>query len=263
VCLGVELGVVEDSGADAGDVFLHEHRVGAGRHRCAGEDPHRRAVRCGGSGGFFFDHPWLGKVGDHHIGRVGGFDTCGQFEFADVQGIADLQMRDIGGKGVRKVVGHAANFQRVNGVLEQAAAVFHSDRLAFEMKRHVSSDLGVFINGAEVRMNRSTGERVMLHILQESQRIAQAFDVEVDQDVFRAAVGEKIVEAAGIDLEVFVGFAQSVHDRRQPAFFAHLVESSGTSAVAEGGFEICFLGHGRRAGSGYGRAKIPRAGRRM
>ena len=103
----------------------------------------------------------------------------------------------------------------------------------------------------------------MLHVLQESKRIAQAFDLEVDQDEVRAAVGEKIVEAAGIDLEVFVGLSQSVHDRRQPAFFAHLVESSGTGAVAEGGFEICFLGHGRQAGNGYGRATIPRAGRCM
>ena len=169
-------------------------------------------------------------------------------------------MRDIGGKSVGKVIGHAANLQGVNGVLQQAAAGFHSDRFAFEMKRNVCGDFGVFIDSTEVSMNRGASERVMLHVLQESQRIAQAFDIKVDENVLRAAVGKKIFETTGFDLEVFVCLAQSVHDRRDPAFFAHLVESSGTSLGAEGGFKICFLGHGRQAGGGYGREDNPSRG---
>ena len=81
----------------------------------------------------------------------------------------------------------------------------------------------------------------------DERRGADAFDIQVDENVFRTTVSKHILERAGIYFEVLVFFAQSIHDGGQPAFFAHLVETAGTCTVADSGFEIRFLGHDTRA----------------
>ncbi len=138
--------------------------------------------------GCFFGNTWLSDVSDDHLGSVRGFHTSRQGQVSDVKRSTYFESADVSMQDFRKIIGQATDFQRVDVMLQQAAAAFHANRLTFEVKRNVCSDLGIFIDGTEVGMNRGTGDAIVLHGLEESEGSAYAFDIEVDEDVFRAAV---------------------------------------------------------------------------
>ncbi len=96
---------------------------------------------------------------------------------------------------------------------------------------------------AMARQSRDAGERVVLDRLQESETRAVAFDFQVHEDVFRAAVSEEIRECFCVDLEVDVLGALAVNHGGNPAFTAHLFEASSTAACARCCLECCLLGH--------------------
>ena len=115
----------------------------------------------------------------------------------------------------------------------------------------MGSDRRVLVDRQEVRVQRLAGERVVMDGLQEGHAGAGTFDVEVDQNVFRTASGEHLGEGLGMHLEVLVWGAAPVHDRRQPAFAAHLIESAGAGAVAHGCLECLLSGHIREGVWGW------------
>ena len=77
----------------------------------------------------------------------------------------------------------------------------------------------------------------MLDGLEKRETGAFAFDFQVDEDVFRAAMGEEFLEGLRIHLEVDVLGAFSVNDGWELAFATHLLESSGSAARAGSCFE--------------------------
>ena len=109
-----------------------------------------------------------------------------------------------------------------------------------------AADLTELHERAVVGVQSGAGNRVVLDGLKEREAGAFTFDVQVDENVVRSAVGKKLGEGLGVDLEVLVvGFA-SVDDGREPAFAAHLIEAAGAGAGARGGFEGLLGGHDGR-----------------
>ena len=139
-------------------------------------------------------------------------------------------------------VGKAGDFDRVNVLLDHAAE-FHTGGLAVEVGRNVGGDFGFLVDREEVGMHGGARNRIMLNGLKECEACGLAFDLEVDDDVFRAAVADDFGECLGIDLEVGVLGAATVDHGWQPAFAAHLVEAAGAGAGAGSGFEECLFGH--------------------
>lgn len=92
-------------------------------------------------------------------------------------------------------------------------------------------------------MHGCSGNRIVLDCLQECEACGLTFDLEVDDDVFRAAVADHFGECLGVDFEVGVGGAATIDHGWQPAFAAHLVEAARAGAGAGCGFEECLFGH--------------------
>lgn len=197
-------------------------------------------IRCGsggGGGGLFGDGgAGLADVGDDDFGRMSRTNALREGDVGNVQGLAFGQVGNVDFERFGKVVGKADDFHCVDVLLEHASG-FHACRLTVEVSGDVGGDLGLFVDGEEVGVQDRTIERVVLDGLEECEAGAFAFDIEVDKEVFGAAMGEKLGEGLRVDLQV-VGFdATSVNDGRQPAFAAHLFEASGTAAGAGCCFE--------------------------
>ena len=201
----------------------------------------RRARCCFGNGG-----GWFAKMGDDDFSRMGGADAGREGDVADVERVADLQVSDINFNGLRKVIRKAGDFDSVD-VLFDKATCFDAYGLTVEVSWNVGGDGGVFVDGAEVGVQRDARKRVVLDGLKEGEAGAVAFDFQVDEDVFRAAMGKEVSKGLGIDLEVDVFGAFSVNDGWNPAFTAHLFETAGAAAVAWCCLECGLLGHDVRS----------------
>ena len=185
---------------------------------------------------------WLTNMGHHDFCRVSGTDTGRKGDVSDVERITDLKVADIDLDGLRQVVRKASDFDGVNVLLDQAARLDTSG-LTVEVRRDVSRDGGFFVNRTEVHVHDDAGQRVMLDGLEESETGAMAFDLKIDDDVFRAAVGKNVVEGFRIDLEVDVCGALTVDHGGKQTFAAHLVEWPGAGAEARCCFERGLLSH--------------------
>ena len=197
-----------------------------------------------GSGGLGFSGPGTraSDVDDHHFRRLRGTNAGRILHIADVQRFTQLQAADVDVDRLGKLVGKAGDFQRVDVLLDDAAGL-DSRCLAHQMRGNVRGDLGLAVNGQEIRVQRRAGKRIMLDRLQEREAGAFALDLQVHHDVFRAAVCDHFGEGLGVHLEVHVVGAASVNHGGQPAFAAHLFEEAGAGARAGCGFEVGFLGH--------------------
>ncbi len=184
----------------------------------------------------------LANVSHDDVCGVGGTDPGREFDLADVEGITNLKGADIDLNGFWKVVRKAGDFDGVDVLLDESTGL-DPGGFAVEVGRNVGGDRGVFVDGAEVGVERFTGEWIVLDGLEEGEAGARAFDVEIDDDVFRAAVGKEISEGFRIDLQVDVFGAFAVDHGGNPAFTAHLIETAGAGAGAWSCFERCLLGH--------------------
>lgn len=181
-------------------------------------------------------------VNDHDVCGVRGADTFWISDFTDVERIAQLQTADVHVDNFWEVVRKTGDFQRVD-VLFNDTADFHARCFTNQVSRNVGGDFGFVVDREEVRMHGDTGEWVVLNSLEEREASAFAFDFKVHNDVFRAAVRDQIDESFSIHLEIPVFGAASVNDGWEPAFAAHLVEATGTCAVARCCFEGGLAGH--------------------
>ncbi len=168
-------------------------------------------------------------MGHDDIRGVGGTHARWEFDFTNVQGIADLEVADIDLNGLRQVVREAGDFDGVDVLFDQAAGL-DPGGLAVEVGRNVGGDGGIFVDGPEICVQGFAGDWVVLEGLEKGETGAVAFDVEVDDDVFRTALREEVGEGLRIDLEVQVFGAFAVDDGGNPAFAAHLVETAGAGA---------------------------------
>lgn len=174
---------------------------------------------------------WLADVGYDDVSSVRGADASWELEIADVQGAADFQIADVHLDGFRKIVWKADDFERVD-VLFHEATCFDTSGFTVEVSRDVSGDFGLIVDSAEVSVQGDAGKWVVLDGLKECEACAFTFDVQVDEDIFGAAVGQKFGERLSVHLEVLTFHAASVDYGREPAFTAHLLESSGTATCA-------------------------------
>jgi hypothetical protein len=181
-------------------------------------------------------------MGYHDFCRVSGTHTGREGDVSDVERITDLKVADIDLDGLWQVVRKAGDLDGVNVLLDQTARL-DTGGLTVEVRRDVGRDGGFFVNRAEVHVHDDAGQRVVLDGLEESETSAVTFDLEVDDDVFRAAVGKDIVEGFRIDLEVDVCGALAVDHGGKQTFAAHLVEWPGAGAEARCCFERGLLSH--------------------
>ncbi len=153
---------------------------------------------------------------------------------------AEVEVADVHFDGLREIVWKAGDLDGVDILLDEATGL-DANALAIQVSRDVGDDGGLFIDRAEVGMEHSAEDRLMLDGLEECHASAVAFDLEIDNDVFRAAPSKQVVEGLGIDLEIHVFSAFSVNDGGNPAFTAHLIEAARTGAKAWCGFESGLL----------------------
>ena len=173
---------------------------------------------------------------------MSGTDARREGDVGDVQGIPHVEMTDIEAEGFGQIVGQTGDFHGVDVLFEQTASL-DADGFTDEVSRDVGGDGGIFVNGQKVCMQRLARQRIVVDGLQERQTSPGTFDFEVDQDIFRTALGEHFGERFGMHLEVLIFGAPSVNDRREPAFAAHLIESAGTGAGSHGCLEGLLGGH--------------------
>lgn len=199
--------------------------------------------RCGCGSSFCLDAgTGLADVHDHDIGGMGRAHTLRVLDVTEVQRVAERKSANVDFDRFWEIVGKAGDFDRVDVLLDHAAE-FHARGFTIEVGWDVGGDFGFLVDGEEVGMHGGAGNRVVLDRLKECEAGGLAFDLEVDDDVFRAAVVDDLGECLGIDLEVDVLGAATIHHGRQPAFAAHLVEAAGAGAGAGCGFEECLFGH--------------------
>ena len=173
---------------------------------------------------------------------MSGTNARREGDVGDVQGIPYVKMADIEAEGFGQIVGQTGDFDGVDVLLEQAASL-DADGFTDEVSRDVGGDGGVFVDGQKVRMQGFARECIVMDGLQECQAGAGTLDFEVDQDIFRTALGQHLGERFGMHLEVLIFGAASVNDRREPAFTAHLIESAGTGAGSHSCLEGLLGGH--------------------
>ena len=178
----------------------------------------------------------LADVSDDDLTCMGRTDALWELHIADVEGVAFAKVADVEFKGVWQIVRQADDFDCVNVLLKDTTGL-HASRLTVEVGWDVSGDFGLLVDGEEVHVKHGTAEWVVLDGLEESEAGAFTFDIEVNQDVFRAAVSKDFAEGLRINLEVVAFNAASVDHGWEPAFAAHLFEASGAAAGAGCCFE--------------------------
>ena len=123
-------------------------------------------------------------------------------------------------------------------------AGFDADGFAHEFQRDAGVDDLVFADGVEIEVGDVTGERVVLHVLDESELgLVEILNGEVDEDLLGGGAVEHGFDFAAVEADVETGLGLAIDDAGDEALATEGVESAGTAALAGVCVESLSFGH--------------------
>ena len=157
-----------------------------------------------GGGGFLFFRARHGHGDDRDVLVTNDFHTVGQFDFADVDGLAEFKMTHVHDYLFRQILGQCADLELEQDMFEHAAAVFHAGGFANGFQRHLDGDFFVFGHFVEIHVQHLAVERVMLDFLHERETPGArvAFHGQIHEHVFGNGMVNQITEFLCADFEV-------------------------------------------------------------
>lgn len=231
------------------DLFLGGRLGGGGRSfRTSGGSS--RSLGASGRFGGSSRGGWLGLSfdlrldahDDDDISGQCGADAFWELDFADMNGLTDVEMGNVDGDVLREIFGKAAHFQIVMDGFDQTAE-FDTRGYADDFDWHFGMDLFIEGNGVEIDMGDTAFEVIVLHFLDQRELLTGA-EFQADEDVVRGAALKDLGEDLGVHLHVRWGDFTTIDDGWGGAGLAQAFDSTGAGDGAGLSDEVDDLSHG-------------------
>ena len=131
-----------------------------------------------------------------------------------MDGLADLQVGDIGEDGFGQILGKGPDLDLEQDVLKHAAIGLNTLGLADGFDGHHDGDLLVLGNFVKINVQHLARERVMLNFLHQRQPLGTGIilDLQVHQQVLGERMVNEVFHLLGLDLEVLGRGLPTVND---------------------------------------------------
>ena len=161
-----------------------------------------------------------------------------------MEGTAQTKFCDVQRDLLRQIEWETGDVKGVGEEFQQTTC-FDTGSVADEFDWHVSVDDFVFTHGVEVHVQNRSGERIVLHVLDQSEEsFLGVFDFEGHENLFADAVRKHGQDGFALKADVDAGLLFSINDSRDEAFFTEAIEGTGTATFAGVCFQDLRFSHG-------------------